>query len=207
MAAPNVVIKGVKDVIHGLDVFHAKVDNALRKTLMEAAEDIHRAVKAIAPVDTGKYKKSIHWTIARSGLIAWVYASRKSKGVIRGSRYDTNKSLAVDMSYVRKRKRKRKTKLAKNGYIGHLLEYGTMYKGRVHSKPIPHWTPARNYMRIKFGPMLEIAIKSVKMYHTKTDTPRLKFGNFGSNTWVTSTTPPRVTGKYFSRVGNYGAKA
>lgn len=151
------------------------------------------AVKAIAPVRTGKYRKSINWSVSRSGLMGWVYASRKGKGVKRGSRYDTHN--AEDLAYNAKRKRPKK--MPKKGYIGHLLEYGTK-----KAKARPHWTPVRNYMVMRFGPMLEMAIRTVKMYHTKVDPARTKVGNFGSNTWDINTKPVSNTGNMF-RVRGY----
>lgn len=149
MATPNVVVKGVDDVIRGLDSFHNKVDRALTNTLKVAAQEISIAVKAIAPVATGRYRDSIRWRVSRSGLIAWIYASRRGKGAIRGSNRDPKAD-----------SRGRNV----NGYIGHFLEYGTR-----RASPRHHWEPVRNYMIVQFGPRLEIAIRGVRMYKTKLD--------------------------------------
>ena len=149
MATPNVVVKGVDDVIRGLDSFHNKVDRALTNTLKEAVQEISLAVKAIAPVDTGRYRASINWRVSKSGLIGWIYASRRGKGAIRGSRRDP-KSDSRGKNV--------------NGYIGHFLEYGTR-----KAPPKHHWEPVRNYMIMRFGTRLEIAIKGVRMYKTGLD--------------------------------------
>lgn len=149
MATPNVVVRGTQDVIRGLDKFHNQVDRALTQTLKQAAEEIHTAVKAIAPVRTGRYRDSIKWRVSRKGLIAWIYASRRGRGAIRGSNRDPKAD-----------SRGRNV----NGYIGHFLEYGT-----EHASPRHHWEPVRNYMITQFGPRLEIAIRGVRMHKTRLD--------------------------------------
>lgn len=164
--------------------------------MIQACTEMAAAVKIIAPVRTGQYRKSINWRVSRSGLVGWVYASRKGKGIIRGSRTDTHN--AEDLKYFEKAnaarisKGKKPRKRPKKGYIGHLLEYGTK-----KAKARPHWTPVRNYMVMRFGPMLELAIRTVNMYHTKLDTVRTSVGNYGSNTWNVTTTPVRNTGGMF----------
>lgn len=184
-----------------MDQFHRKVEAALKKTLQQACNDMAMAVKAIAPVRTGKYRKSVNWRVSRSGLIGWVYASRKGKGVKRGSRSDTHNAEDLEyfdkMNAARVKKGKKARKRPIKGYIGHLLEYGTK-----RAKAKPHWTPVREYMILKFGPLLEMAIRSVNMYRTKVDPVRTKVGNFGSNTWDIGTKPVSNTGNMFRTKGN-----
>ncbi len=121
----NPIIKGLKGSFAIFDVFSNEVHQACKGVLRDGIKQVAKEAKAAAPVDSREYKRSIKWTVAKSGLIAWAYASRKG---------DT-----------------------KYGYIGHLLEYGT-----VHAPAKPHWAPAVDRVKAAFGRDLEVAVKSVR---------------------------------------------
>lgn len=90
------------------DQFNRNVHTELKAVLKDAVREIAREAKKNAPHKSGEYRKSIGWSISRSGLIAWAHASRS-------------------------RDKKDRHKVS---YIGHLLEYGTVkMKARPHFGP------------------------------------------------------------------------
>lgn len=122
----SVIVKGLQELSRHFSKFNNEIHREVKNVLKEAVKEVAETAKALAPVDEGLYKKSIKFAVAKSGLIAWAYAGRK-------------------------------TETSKRGYLGHLLEYGT-----VKNKAQPHMNPALDKAKFTFGQKLERAIGSVR---------------------------------------------
>jgi HK97 gp10 family phage protein len=120
-----VIVKGMRELEKQLKQFDKEIHRELKSTLKQTVKEVAADAKANAPTNSGEYKASITSAIARSGLIAWAYASRKND--------------------------------SKRGYLGHLLEYGT-----VKMKARPHFGPALDKAKSAFGARLQAAIKRVR---------------------------------------------
>lgn len=123
--ANTVVVKGLQELSKQFDRVLKEVDGGCKKFMRKVTKQVAADAKAMAPVDTGEYRKSIKWTMAKNGLYGWAYAGKKG---------DT-----------------------KRGYLGHLLEYGT-----VKNKAIPHFLPALDKAKKDFEPELKAVIAAVK---------------------------------------------
>ena len=124
--ANTVVVKGLQELSRQFAKFNNEMHSELKGVLQEAIKEVTADAKANAPVDTGAYRQSIKFAVAKSGLIAWSYASRKGEGV-------------------------------KRGYLGHLLEYGT-----VKTRAKPHFGPALDKVKADFGRRLERGIGRIR---------------------------------------------
>lgn len=122
----NVVVKGLNELSKQLRQFNAEMHAELKSTLAAAAKEVATDAKENAPSDTGEYKKTIKFAVAKSGMIAWAYAGRNVEG-------------------------------SKRGYLGHLLEYGT-----VKTKAQPHFGPALDKVKTNFGHRLEQAVARIR---------------------------------------------
>ena len=123
--ANTVVVKGLQELSRQFNRVVKEVDGGCKKFMRRVVKQVSDNAKAAAPVDSGEYRKSIKWTMAKNGLYGWAYAGKKGE--------------------------------SKRGYLGHLLEYGT-----VRTRAIPHFMPALDKARIAFEPALKAAIASVK---------------------------------------------
>lgn len=123
--ASTVVVKGLQELSRQFDRVVKEVDGGCKKFMRRVVKQVSDDAKAMAPVDTGEYRKSIKYTMAKNGLFGWAYAGKKG---------DT-----------------------KRGYLGHLLEYGT-----VKNKAIPHFLPALDKAKKDFEPELKAVIAAVK---------------------------------------------
>lgn len=123
--ANNVVVKGMQKLSKEFDRVLKEVDGGCKKFMRKVTKQVAADAKAMAPIDTGEYRKSIKYTMAKNGLFGWAYADKKG---------DT-----------------------KRGYLGHLLEYGT-----VKNKAIPHFLPALDKAKAEFEPGLKSVIAAVK---------------------------------------------
>lgn len=122
---PSVHVKGLRELSRQFDRVAKEVDSGCKKAMRKITRQVAADAKAAAPVDTGEYRKSIKYTMAKNGLFGWAYAGKKG---------DT-----------------------KRGYLGHLLEYGT-----VKNKAIPHFLPALDKAKKDFEPELKAVIAAVK---------------------------------------------
>lgn len=123
--ANTVVVKGLQELSKQFNRVVKEVDGGCKKTMRKITRQLAADAKAAAPRDTGEYRKSIKYTMAKNGLFGWAYAGKKG---------DT-----------------------KRGYLGHLLEYGT-----VKNKAIPHFLPALDKAKKDFEPELKAVIAAVK---------------------------------------------
>lgn len=123
--ANNVVVKGMQKLSKEFDRVLKEVDGGCKKFMRKITRQVAADAKDAAPVDSGEYRKSIKWTMAKNGLYGWAYAGKKG---------DT-----------------------KRGYLGHLLEFGT-----VKMAAIPHFFPALNKAKTEFEPGLKAVIAAVK---------------------------------------------
>jgi HK97 gp10 family phage protein len=128
---PSVHVKGLKELSKQFDNFNKEMHKELKDTMKEAVKEVAADAKANAPEDTGEYKRSITSRVSKTGLVGWALASRRK--------------MSDDKS------------VSNRGYLGHLLEYGT-----VKTKAQPHFGPALDKVKAKFGRMLENAIRRVK---------------------------------------------
>lgn len=122
----SVMVKGMNELSKQLKKFNQEIHSELKGVLHDAIKEVTADAKANAPADTGQYKKTIKFAVAKSGLIAWSYAGRKGEG-------------------------------GKRGYLGHLLEYGT-----VKTAAQPHFGPALDKVKSNFGQRLERGISRVR---------------------------------------------
>lgn len=123
--ANNVVVKGMQKLSKEFDRVLKEVDGGCKKFMRRVVKQVSDDAKAMAPVDTGEYRKSIKYTMAKNGLFGWAYAGKKGD--------------------------------SKRGYLGHLLEFGT-----VKMAAIPHFFPALNKAKAEFEPGLKSVIAAVK---------------------------------------------
>ncbi len=123
--ANTVVVKGLQELSRQFDRVVKEVDGGCKKAMRKITRQVAADAKAAAPRDTGEYRKSIKYTMAKNGLFGWAYAGKKG---------DT-----------------------KRGYLGHLLEYGT-----VKTKATPHFLPALDKAKKDFEPELKAVIAAVK---------------------------------------------
>ncbi|HNW09985.1 MAG TPA: HK97 gp10 family phage protein [Candidatus Rifleibacterium sp.] len=123
--ARGVVIKGLKELSRQFDRVIKEVDSGSKKAMRKLVRQVAADAKAAAPRDTGEYRKSIKYTMAKNGLFGWAYAGKKG---------DT-----------------------KRGYLGHLLEYGT-----VKNRAIPHFLPALAKAKKDFESEIKAVIAAVK---------------------------------------------
>ena len=121
----NVVVKGMQKLSKEFDRVLKEVDGGCKKFMRKITRQVAADAKAAAPRNTGEYRKSIKYTMAKNGLFGWAYAGKKG---------DT-----------------------KRGYLGHLLEFGT-----VKMAAIPHFFPALNKAKTEFEPGLKAVIAAVK---------------------------------------------
>ena len=122
----NVMVKGLQELNRQFTKFGNDMHRELKGEIKQAIKEVATDAKANAPADTGEYKRSIKFAVAKSGLIAWAYAGRKGEG-------------------------------SKRGYLGHLLEYGT-----VKTKAYPHFGPALDKVKSGFGKRLERAVGRIR---------------------------------------------
>jgi len=123
--ASTVVVKGLQELSRQFDRVVKEVDGGCKKFMRRVVKQVSDDAKAMAPVDTGEYRKSIKWTMAKNGLYGWAYAGKKGD--------------------------------SKRGYLGHLLEFGT-----VKMAAIPHFLPALDKAKTEFEPGLKAVIAAVK---------------------------------------------
>lgn len=132
---PSVVVKGLKQLQKQFEQFdkdmHANLKDALKGKIQTVSKEAKEALYKGHGVETEEYKRSISWRVSKTGLIAWAYASRR--------KMNDDKSVS------------------NKGYIGHLLEYGT-----VKTAAIPHFGPAMDRARATFGADLENAVRKVR---------------------------------------------
>lgn len=122
----DVVVKGLQELGRQFNKFNNEMHSELKGVLRQAVKEVAADAKANAPVDSGQYKNSIKYAVARSGLLGWAYAMRAGKK-------------------------------SKRGYLGHLLEYGT-----VKTAARPHFGPALDKIKAVFGSRLEQAVKRIR---------------------------------------------
>lgn len=123
--ANTVVVKGLQELSKQFNRVLKEVDGGCKKFMRKVTKQVAADAKAMAPVDTGEYRKSIKYTMAKNGLFGWAYADKKGD--------------------------------SKRGYLGHLLEFGT-----VKNKAIPHFLPALDKAKTEFEPGLKAVIAAVK---------------------------------------------
>lgn len=123
--ASTVVVKGLHELFRQFDRVVKEVDSGCKKAMRKITRQVAADAKAAAPRDTGEYRKSIKYTMAKNGLFGWAYAGKKGD--------------------------------SKRGYIGHLLEFGT-----VKTKAVPHFLPALDKAKKDFEPELKAVIAAVK---------------------------------------------
>lgn len=127
--ASTVVVKGLQELSRQFDRVVKEVDGGCKKFMRRVVKQVSDNARAAAPVDSGEYRKSIKWTMAKNGLYGWAYAGKKG---------DSKRN-------------------SKRGYLGHLLEFGT-----VKMAAIPHFFPALNKAKTEFEPGLKAVIAAVK---------------------------------------------
>lgn len=123
--ANTVVVKGLQELSKQFNRVVKEVDAGCKKTMRKITRQVAADAKAAAPRNTGEYRKSIKYTMAKNGLFGWAYAGKKGD--------------------------------SKRGYLGHLLEFGT-----VKMAAIPHFFPALNKAKAEFEPGLKSVIAAVK---------------------------------------------
>ena len=75
--ANTVVVKGLQELSKQFDRVLKEVDGGCKKFMRKVTKQVAADAKAMAPVDTGEYRKSIKWTMAKNGLYGWAYAGKK----------------------------------------------------------------------------------------------------------------------------------
>ena len=75
--ANTVVVKGLQELSRQFDRVLKEVDGGCKKFMRKVTKQVAADAKAMAPVDTGEYRKSIKWTMAKNGLYGWAYAGKK----------------------------------------------------------------------------------------------------------------------------------
>lgn len=123
--ASTVVVKGLQELSRQFNRVVKEVDGGCKKFMRKVVKQVSDNAKAAAPVDSGEYRKSIKWTMAKNGLYGWAYAGKKGE--------------------------------SKRGYLGHLLEFGT-----VKMAAIPHFLPALDKAKTEFEPGLKAVIAAIK---------------------------------------------
>lgn len=75
--ANTVVVKGLQELSRQFNRVVKEVDGGCKKAVRKITRQVAADAKAAAPVDSGEYRKSIKWTMAKNGLYGWAYAGKK----------------------------------------------------------------------------------------------------------------------------------
>lgn len=75
--ANTVVVKGLQELSKQFNRVVKEVDGGCKKAVRKITRQVAADAKDAAPVDSGEYRKSIKWTMAKNGLYGWAYAGKK----------------------------------------------------------------------------------------------------------------------------------
>lgn len=137
--AKNVVVRGLQELSKQFDRVVKEVDGGCKKFMRKVTREVAAGAKRAAPVGRGSIffnEETGQDEVAHyRDSIKWTM----SRNGLYGWAYAGKKG---------------KTK---RGYLGHLLEYGT-----VKTKAYPHFGPALDRVKAQFEPGLKAVIAAVK---------------------------------------------
>lgn len=135
-----VVVKGLQELFRQFDRVSKEINSGCKTLVRKITKEVAADAKAAAPVGRGMTYKN-----EKTGKDELIHYKNSIK-------YTMSKSGLYGWAYAGK-----KNSNSTRGYIGHLLEYGT-----VKTAAIPHFFPALEKAKRKFEPGLKAVIASVK---------------------------------------------